>query len=841
MTYLDYFSFSAKKAINRAAEYAKQMRQRYVDPEHILFAILKQTSCTAVKVLTSLNVNIPQLQFKIENHLYKNSGNYKYKPEFSIRTIDLLENAFKEMRRFQHQEIGTTHILIAMAQDRSYFIQALFRDYRLDQQILRQTFSSYLEGYRRRSGSRPQRSASSSTSVLDKFARDLTKLAAEGKLDPVIGREREIERLMHILSKRTKNNPVLVGEPGVGKTAIVEGLAERIVKNQVPPALRNKRVLAIDMASLVAGTKFRGEFEERLKLLIQEIRDSKGEIIIFIDELHTILGAGSAEGSLDASNILKPSLARGELHCIGATTFKEYRKYIEKDGALSRRFQAIMVEEPSFEETVQILEGLRSEYEKFHNVVITDEALHRAVYLSQKYITDRKLPDKAIDVIDEASASVHLQAQLEQERLMKMSESPPMLEEAGDEEVAELLGEQAPPATEELARRFEEQGLMSQPAQEEGSGASARSGEVRRVVTEHEVARVVEMWTGVPVTEVARSDLVLIERLEEEIKQEIIGQDRAVETLVRALRRSYAGIRDMSKPIGSFIFLGPTGVGKTELARVLARKLFLNEDSFIKIDMSEYSERFAVSRLIGSPPGYVGYDEGGQLTEAVRRHPYSVVLFDELEKAHPDVFNTLLQLLDEGVLTDGQGRKVYFNNTVVIFTTNIGGQYMEEAEAIGFRTLEVDPDEDLESRYRSYREQAERLLKKFFRTEFLNRIDEIVYFNALRREDILRITELAIGELRERLKQIDLDLEITPKAVEYIAECGFSPVYGARNLKRTVVRLVEDPISERIIRGELEAGKKVKVKKSSSGEGLVIEVVDGRRPTEEERERVSVE
>ena len=659
MDFYNFFSFSAKKAIFRASEICAQFNNQYLEPEHIFYSILNLRSCSAVQVLHQLNVNLPKLTYSLEAYLYEHAGTYKGSASFSQRTIALLDLSYKEVKRLHHREIGTTHLLIALAQEKSSFLRSLFEEHGLDSRRVRETFMTHLKGYSQETS----RGREKDNSVVSKFSRNLTELARDGKLDPVIGREREIKRMIHILSKRTKNNPILVGEPGVGKTAIVEGLAQRIVSGDVPPSLGSCELLSIDLAGLVAGTKFRGEFEERLKALIKEIQDSKGKTIIFIDELHTILGAGSAEGSLDAGNILKPSLARGEVRCIGATTFKEFRKYFEKDGALSRRFQPIFVEEPTHEETMEILRGLREAYETHHNVKVSEAALEQAIRLSQKYIPDRKLPDKAIDIIDEAAAWVNLQ----HETLLA---TPGDTEDEGEESAAEQLSG----ISLENLRHDERDSSLTDDGFEEAAQ-----------VNEEHIAKVVELWTGIPSQNITMDDQRRLLTLEATIKSQIISQEEAISTIVRSLKRNFSGVRKGARPIGSFVFLGPTGVGKTELAKVIAQHVFAHDNAFIKIDLSEYAEKHSVSRLIGAPPGYVGYDEGGQLTEAVKRHPYSLVLFDEMEKAHPDIFHTLLQLLDEGMLTDGQGRKVHFHNTIVIFTTNLAGRFFDEGEVIGFK------------------------------------------------------------------------------------------------------------------------------------------------------------
>jgi len=790
MDFYQFFSFSAKKAIYRANETCAQFNNQFLEPEHVFYSILNLRSCSAVQVLHQLGVNLPKLTYSLEAYLYEHAGSYKGQASFSKRTILMLDISMKEVKRLHHREIGTTHLLIALAQERDSFLRNLFAEHDLDAKKIRDTFMTHLKGY---SHGQEREAKESQGGVVEKYSRGLTELAREGKLDPVIGRNNEISRLIHILSKRTKNNPILVGEPGVGKTAIVEGLSQRIVSGDVPPSLANCDVLSIDLAGLVAGTKFRGEFEERLKQLIKEIQDSQGQIIIFIDELHTILGAGSAEGSLDAGNILKPSLARGELRCIGATTFKEYRKYFEKDGALSRRFQPIFVEEPSYDETMDILRGLRSEYEGHHNVKVSDGALEQAIRLSEKFIPDRKLPDKAIDVIDEAAAWVHLdrETRLKREQPEEGEGSPVML---------------PPPPGTQLPRLGEQARLEQFTAQEGRTGEISQTDEGAdelAIVNEEHIAKVVELWTGIPSQNITMDDQRRLLTMESSIRGQVVGQDEAIHTIARAIKRNSSGVRKGNRPIGSFVFLGPTGVGKTYLAKIIADHVFAHDEAFIKIDLSEYGEKHSVSRLIGSPPGYVGYDEGGQLTEAVKQHPYSLILFDEMEKAHPDVFHTLLQLLDEGVLTDGQGRKVYFHNTIVIFTTNLAGRFFDEGETIGFKREEDTSQATIDARFAGYKNRAEEHLKKYFRPEFINRLDDVIYFKPLGRDEAVEIARLELGYVSENLADQHRDIAFSERVVELIVDEGFSPTYGARNIKRAIQKNVEDPLSDMILKNQL--------------------------------------
>jgi ATP-dependent Clp protease ATP-binding subunit ClpC len=710
-----------------------------------------------------------------------------------------LELAAEEARNLGHNYIGTEHILLGLIKEAEGVASQVLMNLGLDLNSVREEVMSILgagtPGF-------SQTGVRTKTPALDAFGRDVTSLAREGKLDPVIGRKQEIERVIQILSRRTKNNPVLLGEAGVGKTAIVEGLAQAIVKGDVPEILKNKRIVILDLALMVAGTKYRGQFEERIKAVMEELKRSNKEIIIFIDELHTLVGAGAAEGAIDASNILKPALSRGEIQCIGATTLDEYRKYIEKDAALERRFQTIMVEPPTVEQTIEILKGLRDKYEAHHRVKFTDSALEAAAKLSDRYISGRYLPDKAIDLIDEAGSRARLNVMVIPPEIKELESKVENLrkEKEGyikvqDFEKAAFLRDQERAAREELERKMKEW--------------NQTKDRIRPEVTEVEIANIVSQWTGIPIVRLEEKESEKLLKIEEELHKRVIGQDEAITAIAHAIRRSRAGIKDPRRPIGSFIFLGPTGVGKTLLARALAEFMFGDEDALVQLDMSEYMEKFNVSRLIGAPPGYVGYEEGGQLTEKIRRRPYAVILLDEIEKAHPDVFNLLLQILEEGRLTDSFGRKVDFRNSVVIMTSNIGAELLRKQGSLGFKEVKEEI---------TYQEMKERLLeevKKTFKPEFLNRIDDIIVFRPLLKEDLEKIVDIELGFVYERLKEQKISLELTKEAKEFLIEKGFDPVFGARPLKRTIQRYLEDPLAQEIISQRIKEGSKVKVKRKN--------------------------
>ncbi|WP_425059772.1 Negative regulator of genetic competence ClpC/MecB [Sporomusa carbonis] len=804
------FTDRARKVLILAQQEAARYGHGYIGTEHLLLGLLREGEGVAAKALASLNLDLASVRARIESILGQGQGQTSdigYTP----RAKKIIELAMEEALRLGHNYVGTEHILLGLIREGEGIAAQVLTGMGVDINLMRQRVIDMLGGYSM-SGQAPQpkapgaqQAAANATPLLDEFGRDLNKMSQEGKIDPVVGREGEIERVIQILLRRTKNNPVLIGEPGVGKTAIAEGLAKRIVEGQVPEILRNKRVVSLNMASMVAGTKYRGEFEERLKKVIDEIRES-GNIVLFIDELHTLIGAGAAEGAIDAANILKPALARGELQVIGATTLNEYKKHIEKDAALERRFQPITVGEPSVEDAIAILRGIRDRYEAFHRAQITDEAIEAAVKLSHRYISDRFLPDKAIDLMDEAASRVRLQAFSVPPDVKEIEKR---LEQARTEKESAI-------AAQEFERAASLRDLEQKIREELDNKQKEwkQRGSERIVVTADDIAHVVSTWTRIPVKKLAAEESERLLKLEEILHSRVVGQYQAVEAVARAVRRARAGLKDPKRPIGSFLFLGPTGVGKTELSRALAEALFGDETAMIRLDMSEYMEKHTVSRLVGAPPGYVGYEEGGQLTDAVRRKPYSVILLDEIEKAHYDVFNMLLQVLEDGRLTDSQGRTVDFKNTVIIMTSNVGSQHLKkDAAALGF--LSDAREKANEGEIAKTRVLDE--VKRVFRPEFLNRIDEIIVFSSLTDEDLKQIVEIMLREVTKRLADANLKLELTDAAKNELLKEGRDHAFGARPLRRAIQKLVEDEVSEMIIRQSVKGGDTVLVDVDDSG------------------------
>src|SRR5271165_6479261 len=775
MSMWEPFTERARRSIVLAQEEAQRLGNNYIGTEHILLGIISEGESLAAKVLETLGVNLAKVRQEVEAIVGRGGQTVQQEMVFTPRAKRVIELAFEEARQLNHNYIGSEHLLLGLIREGEGVAARVLTNLGVDPAKVRVQTTSLLGA---ETQTQTASKGKSKTPTLDAYGRDLTQLAREGKLDPVIGRNTEIERVVQILSRRTKNNPALIGEPGVGKTAIAEGLAQRVINGDVPELLRDKRVITLDLAGLVAGTKYRGEFEERMKRVMDEIRGASGEIILFIDELHTLVGAGAAEGAIDASNIIKPALARGELQCIGATTLNEFRKHIEKDSALERRFQPVMVGEPTVDETIEILKGLRDRYEAHHKVTITDEALSAAARLSDRYISDRFLPDKAVDLIDEASSRVRLQATL----------PPPEVREVEAEirkvkaEKESVVKSQEFERAASLRDREEKLQLEKQRAEQEWQDRKIHADKTLKV-TEDDIAHIVASWTRIPVSKLAQGETQKLLTMKEALHKRVIGQDPAIEVVTRAIRRSRAGLKNPKRPIGSFIFLGPTGVGKTEVARSLAEFLFDDAESMIRIDMSEYMEKYAVSRLVGAPPGYVGYEEGGQLTEAVRRRPYCVVLLDEIEKAHPDVFNLLLQVLEDGRLTDSQGRVVDFKNSVIVMTSNVGATGMTTTTDIGFRpTKDTGASDD--QLYEKMRNRVLEEVKHTFRPEFLNRVDEIVVFHQLTRPQIEEIVGLELEKVIREVKAQDMDLEVTEDAKSLLAKKGWDPQFGARPLRR---------------------------------------------------------
>jgi len=803
----------AQRVLAAAQEQARARGAEAMDTEHILLGLLQAEGSVALEVLRAMGVDPAAVREEIEKNSERKApiAGIEGVTPGAKKVIQLLPD---EATLLGHTWIGTEHILLALIREGEGLAAQILLGMGADLDRAREEVVKRVGGEIRTvrdepgpgaPGAGPRKAGGRRTPTLEAYGRDLTQLASEGKLDPVIGREKEIERVIQILSRRTKNNPVLIGEPGVGKTAVAEGLAQAISEGKVPEMLKDKRVVTLDLGSLVAGTKYRGEFEERLKKVLDEIRRA-GDIILFIDEMHNIIGAGAAEGAIDASSILKPLLARGELQCIGATTLDEYRKHVEKDAALERRFQPVMVSEPTVEETIEILKGLRDRYEAHHKVKYTDEALEAAARLSDRFVSDRFLPDKAIDLIDEAGSKVRMRASEAPDELKELETK---IQELAKEKEAAVAAQQFEKAAE---FRDQEQALRKQ-LEEKKKSWQTKEIPGKSTVTEDDIAVIVSDWTGIPVKRLAATETERLLHLEEELHKRIIGQDEAVAAVARAIRRSRAGLKDPKRPIGSFIFLGPTGVGKTELARALAENLFGDEDAMIRLDMSEYQERHTVSRLVGAPPGYVGYEEGGQLTEAVRRKPYSVVLLDEIEKAHPDVFNVLLQVLEDGRLTEAKGRTVDFRNTVIIMTSNAGAEVIHGKAVLGFTT-----ERDTEKAHAEMRDRVMEAVKRIFRPEFLNRVDEIIVFHALTKEHLKAIVDLQLKDVAKRLKDSsDIAIEVTDRAKEKLIAEGTDPDYGARPLRRAIQRLVEDPLSDAVLRGKFKQGDKVVVDTDEDG------------------------
>src|SRR3954463_12387703 len=825
MDRFDKFTDRARKVLTLAQDEAQRFNHNYIGTEHLLLGLVREGEGVAARVLENMNVELAKVRTAVEFIIGRGDRPVVGEVGLTPRAKRVIELAIDEARRLGHNYIGTEHLLLGLVREGEGIAAGVLESLGVNLDKVRHEVIRVLS-QSSSVGPAQETKRSSKTPTVDALGINLTEAARAGKLDPVIGREKEIERVIQILGRKTKNNPALIGEPGVGKTAIAEGLAHRIVAGDVPDILLNKRVLTLDIGSLVAGTKYRGEFEERLKKIIEELRNTN-DAVLFIDELHTLVGAGAAEGAIDAANILKPPLARGELQCIGATTLDEYRKYIERDAALERRFQPVMVEEPTLEQTVEILFGIRERYEEHHKVKITDEAIRAAADLSIRYITDRHLPDKAIDLIDEAGSRVRLryssqpapvkEAQRELDRVTKQKETAINDQ---DYDTASSLRDAEAQAKEQVETQ-------------RTAWNATRQAEATEV-TDEDIAAVVAMWTGIPVTRIAQEESERLMHMEDALREKVIGQDEAIDTISKAVRRARAGLKDPKRPIGSFIFLGPTGVGKTWLAKALAEFMFGSEDALIKIDMSEFMERHNVSRLVGAPPGYVGFDEGGQLTEAVRRKSYSVVLLDEIEKAHPEVFNILLQILEDGSLSDAKGRRVDFRNTIIIMTSNLGAKQLQTNSSLGFRNRGDSDANRAESSYELMKDKVATELKNNFRPEFLNRIDATVVFRSLTVEEIAQIVDLMLARVRDQLRAQQMSLEVTEAAKEHVIKLGYDVAYGARPLRRVIQNMVEDVLAEHLLLGSYEPGSTIIVEKAPEA-ALATHLADQPRPPVEAR------
>jgi ATP-dependent Clp protease ATP-binding subunit ClpC len=827
------FTERARQVVVLAQDEARALKHNYIGTEHILLGLLREEEGLAARVLESLDITVEEVRAQVARIVGQGDEVTTGQIPFTPRAKKVLELALREALSLGHNYIGTEHILLGLVRENEGVAARILLDFDADAEKIRNEIIRMLSGPGRRQQGAAAGAAggerSKSSKLLDQFGRNLTKLATDGKLDPVVGRQTEIERVMQILSRRTKNNPVLIGEPGVGKTAVVEGLAQRISSGNIPELLKGKQIYTLDLAALVAGSKYRGEFEERLKKVMKEI-GQRGDIILFIDEIHNLVGAGAAEGAIDAASILKPALSRGELQTIGATTLDEYRKYLERDAALERRFQQIRVDEPSVDDTIQILRGLRDRYEAHHRCKISDAALDAAAQLADRYIQDRHLPDKAIDLIDEAASRMRIKTMSAPPRYRELEEE---IETTRKDKEASIEAQEFEKAA---ALRDKERKLTQKRKELEESWRENEGEAEQPEIGEEEIADIVSMWTGIPVFKLTEAETQKLVRMEDELHKRVIGQHPAIEAVSKAIRRARAGIKDPKRPTGSFIFLGPSGVGKTELARTLAEFLFGDEEAMIQVDMSEYMEKHSVSRLVGSPPGYVGYDEGGQLTESVRRKPYSVLLMDEVEKAHPDVFNILLQILEDGKLTDSQGRKVDFRNTIVIMTSNLGAAQISKNQSLGFSS-----SDEAGLSYEEMKSRVTGELKKVFRPELLNRIDEVIVFHKLEKTEIKQIIDLMLRRLREQIAVHKVTIELTDEAKDLLVEQGFDPAMGARPLRRAIQRLIEDPLADFVLGAELMPGATLVVDRKKGTEEVEIKIIPGTEPVlEEEPEKVAV-